>query len=297
MPMRGMQRREFLKQSAAAVSASLASVALEAAAAESTGVKLPKAVQVGMLPQDLSDEEKFTLAKACGFVGLESGPLENPEAAKELGDLARTTGVPIHSICFGGWQALFSDPDPAVVDKGLRGMENALRCAKAVGADAVLLVPARVTKDVRYVEAYDRSQQNIRKLLPLAQELGVVIAVENVWNDFLLSPLEFARYVDEFESPWLRAYFDIGNVVAFGWSQDWIRTLGKRIVKIHLKDFKRDGRAWTPLGEGDVNWPEVRRALVDEVGYRGFVTPELPGGDEAYLRALAARIDQLIAGT
>jgi len=118
--------------------------------------------------------------------------------------------------------------------------------------------------------------------------------VENVWNKFLLSPLEFARYVDEFESPWLQAYFDIGNVIIYGYAQDWIRTLGKRIVKIHLKDFKRQGYQWKMLLEGDANWPEVRRAL-DEIGYNGYVTPELGGGDEAYLTELSGRIDKIIA--
>jgi hexulose-6-phosphate isomerase len=171
----------------------------------------------------------------------------------------------------------------------------ALTSAKAFGCDAVLLVPAIVTETVGYGDAYKRSQDNIRRLLPLAEEMRVIIAVENVWNKFLLSPLEFARYVDEFDSPWLKAYFDVGNVIVFGFAQDWIRTLGKRIVKIHLKDFKRSGYKWTNLLEGDVNWPEVRKAL-DEIGYRGFLTPELSGGDEAYLADLSKRIDRIIAG-
>jgi len=173
-------------------------------------------------------------------------------------------------------------------------METALRSAKALGAETVLLVPAIVNETVGYSDAYKRSQEHIRKLLPLAGQLGVVIAVENVWNKFLLSPLEFARYVDEFESPWLKAYFDIGNVIIYGYSQDWIRTLGKRIVKIHLKDFKRKGYQWTNLLDGDVNWPEVRRAL-DEISYNGFLTTELRGGDKAYLTDLSERIDRIIA--
>jgi L-ribulose-5-phosphate 3-epimerase len=212
----------------------------------------------------------------------------------QRGDLARQAGVPIHSIVRGGWDAPFSDPDPKVIEKGLAGMETALRSAKALGADTVLLVPAIVNEDVSYAQAYERSQTHIKKLLPLAEELSVVIAVENVWNKFLLSPLEFARYVDEFESPWLKAYFDIGNVILFGYSQDWIRTLGKRIVKIHLKDFKRRGYEWTNLLDGDVNWPQVRRAL-DEISYDGYLTTELRGGDEAYLTDLAQRVDRFFA--
>ncbi len=258
------------------------------------GAKLRKALQLRMLPRKLSDADKFKLAKKCGFDGIEATPMDDLDAARRLGRLARQAGVPIHSIVYGGWGAPFSDPDPKVIEKGLAGMETALRSAKALGADAVLLVPAVVNENVSYAQAYKRSQRHIKKVLPLAEELGVIIAVENVWNKFLLSPLEFARYVDEFDSPWLKAYFDIGNVILFGYSQDWIRTLGKRTVKIHLKDFKRKGYEWTNLLDGDVNWPQVRRAL-DEIGYDGFLTPELKGGDEAYLTDLAGRIDRIFA--
>ena len=173
-------------------------------------------------------------------------------------------------------------------------MENAMRCANAIEASTVLLVPGIVTEEVGYADAYKRSQDNIRKLLPAARELNVIIAIENVWNKFLLSPLEFARYIDEFESPSVRAYFDVGNVIINGYSQDWIRTLGKRIVKLDVKDFKRDGYKWTNLLDGDVNWRQVRRAL-DEIGYAGFMTAELNGGDEAYLAEVAKRMDRIIA--
>ena len=290
-----MKRRSFLKYTAAvAVGASLPSASLFAAG-EKTSAKLRKAVQLGMLPKELSDADKFKLAKKCGFQGVEAYPMDDLDAARQQGELARAAGVPIHSIVFGGWHAPFSDPDPKVIKKGLAGMEKALRCANAMGAETVLLVPAVVSETVSYGEAYKRSQQHIRKLLPLAEEVSVIIAVENVWNKFLLSPLEFARYVDEFDSPWLQAYFDVGNVVIFGFPQDWIRTLGERIVKIHLKDFKRKGYQWTNLRDGDVNWPEVRRAL-DEIGYNGFMTTELAGGDEAYLQDIVKRINLIIAG-
>lgn len=288
-----MQRRSFLKYAAAtAVATDLSgrSITVQAGQKET---KLRKALQFGMLPKNLSDPDKFKLAKECGFEGIEGSPMEDLDSARRLGGLARQAGVPIHSIVYGGWGAPFSDPDPKVIEKGLAGMETALRSAKALGAGAVLLVPALVTETVGYGDAYKRSQEHIRKLLPLAEQLGVIIAVENVWNKFLLSPLEFARYVDEFESPWLKAYFDVGNVIIYGYAQDWIRTLGKRIVKIHLKDFKRSGYKWTNLLEGDVNWEQVRRAL-DEVGYDGFMTTELHGGDKAYLTDLSERIDRII---
>ncbi|HUU16097.1 MAG TPA: sugar phosphate isomerase/epimerase family protein [Sedimentisphaerales bacterium] len=287
-------RRSFLRYAAAVTAGTGLLVESGFAGSSQKGAKLRKALQLGMLPKKLPDAEKFKLAKKCGFDGIEASPMDDLDAARELGRLARQAGVPIHSIVYGGWGAPFSDPDPKVIEKGLAGMETALRSAKALGADAVLLVPAIVNEEVSYEQAYKRSQTHIKKLLPLAEELGVVIAVENVWNKFLLSPLEFARYVDEFESPWLKAYFDIGNVILFGYSQDWIRTLGKRIVKIHLKDFKRRGYEWTNLLDGDVNWPQVRRSL-DEIGYDGYLTTELRGGDEAYLTDLAGRIDRFFA--
>jgi len=289
-----VERRSFLKYAAsAAVTTALLRNQVPVHAGQG-GAKLHKALQFGMLPKSLSDADKFKLAKKCGFAGVEGSPMEDLAAAKELGRLAREAGTPFHSIVYGGWGAPFSDPRPEVIDKGLAGMETALRSAKALGADTVLLVPAVLNEDVGYGQAYERSQKHIRKLLPLAAELRIVIAVENVWNKFLLSPLEFARYVDEFNSPWLKAYFDVGNVIIYGYAQDWVRTLGKRIVKIHLKDFKRKGYEWTNLLEGDVNWKQVRLAL-SEIGYDGFLTPELRGGDEEYLMDLSERIDKIIA--
>jgi L-ribulose-5-phosphate 3-epimerase len=258
------------------------------------GARLLKACQYNMLPKDLADAEKFALAKKCGFEGIElNRPIEDLAAAREMSALARQAGVPIHGVV-NGWTGPLSDPKPENVEKGIVSMETSLRCAQAVGADAVLLVPAVVNEEVGYAEAWERSQKNIRKLLPLAKELQVVIAVENVWNKFLVSPLEFARYVDEFDSPWLKAYIDVGNMILFGYAQDWLRTVGKRIVKVHLKDFKRKGYEWTNLLDGDVNWPQVRQAL-DEIGYRGYLTTELRAGDEAYLTDLAQRIDKIIA--
>ena len=289
-----MKRRSFLKYAATAtIGASLLSKP-SVAQADRKNAELRKALQFGMLPKELSNADKFKLARKCGFEGVEGSPMKDLAAAGELGELAREAGTPIHSIVYGGWGAPFSSPDPNVIDRGLEGMETALRSAKALGADTVLLVPAVLNEEVGYGDAYERSQKHIRKLLPLAEELKIVIAVENVWNKFLLSPLEFARYVDEFESPWLKAYFDVGNVIIHGYAQDWIRTLGKRIVKIHLKDFKRKGYQWKNLLEGDVNWKQVRLAL-GEIGYDGYLTPELRGGDEAYLKDLSGRIDKIIA--
>ena len=287
-------RRNFLKTMAALATTPALLRDPARARAQAPQAGLLKSIQYTMLPKALSDPEKFALAKRCGFEGVEARPVANLDAARQLGAQARQAGVPIHSVTYGGWGAPLSDPRPDVVAKGAAGVETALRSARAMGADVVLLVPAVVTETVSYRQAYENSQKNIRKLLPLASELGVTIAVENVWNKFLLSPLEFARYVDQFDSPWLKAYFDIGNVILFGFSQDWIRTLDKRIVRIHLKDFKRQGYKWTNLLEGDVNWPQVRKALA-EINYQGYLTTELPTGEEPYLTDLATRIDKIIA--
>jgi hexulose-6-phosphate isomerase len=292
MKRNDMARRDFLKVTAAAAVAAGVTGNFSSAAAEA-GPK--KALQFGMLPKGLSDADKFKLAKACGFEGIEMGVVADLEAAKKYADAAKGAGITIHSVVYGGWDAPFSSGEPAVIDKGLKNFEAAMRGAKAMGADAILLVPAVVDDKMTYDAAYKRSQEHIRTVLPVARELKLIIAVENVWNKFLLSPLEFARYVDEFNDPWLQAYFDTGNVVIFGYPEQWIRILGKRIAKIHLKDFKRKGQEWTNLRDGDVNWPEVRKAL-GEVGYTGYMTPELSGGDEAYLRDLSARIDKILAG-
>jgi hexulose-6-phosphate isomerase len=198
------------------------------------------------------------------------------------------------------WRFPLSSADRDVVSRSVAGMETSLRNAAAWRADTVLLVPAVVDAATSYRDAWTRSQQVIReRLLPMAKDLKVVIAVEEVWNKFLLSPIEFARYVDELDSPWLKAYFDVGNVVFYGYPQDWIRALGARIVKVHLKDFQLDrpnGRfAWKNIGEGDIDWLAVHRAFT-EIGYRGAFTTELSAGDAVYLKDVAARVDRFLAG-
>ena len=294
MPNRAVSRRTFLSN-AAMTTAGLTILTMPSRSASAQAKSaFPKAVIWGMLPKELSDEDKIKLAKSSGFDGIELPPLPADDHAKELAGLAQKHGVKMHSVIYGGWQAPMSHPDPAKIDQGKAEIENALRLAKIVGADNILLVPAVVNEEVRYVEAYERSQKNIKTLLPLAKELNVTIAIEEVWNEFLLSPIEFAKYVDDFNDPIVQAYFDVGNVVAFGYPQDWIRTLGKRIVKVHLKDFKKKEREWVNLGDGSVNWPEVRKAL-GEVGFAGFCTAELGDGDEAYHKDLAGRIDRLLA--
>ena len=176
-------------------------------------------------------------------------------------------------------------------------METSLHNAKDWGAETVLLVPAVINKDIGYREAWERSQQQIRKMIPLASELKVVIAIEEVWNHFLLSPIEFARYVDDFKSPWVKAYFDVGNVVLFSFPQDWIRILGPRIVKVHLKDFsfRKGVTKWDMLRDGDIDWKAIYQALAD-IKYHGDASVEIGLKDEAEVRDASRRVDLIMTG-
>jgi L-ribulose-5-phosphate 3-epimerase len=294
--MKTIDRRSFL-ESATALAAVAALRPRSAAAAG--GMK--KALYVSMLPKELGYRERFQMALDVGFEGIEVGTITDPKVAEEIKEAAAKTGLKIHSVMNAEhWKYPLSSADPEVVAKSVAGMETSLRNAKLWGADSVLLVPAVVNAETSYGDAWTRSQKVIKeRLLPLAQELKVVIGMEEVWNKFLLSPLEMKRYVDEFASPYVMAYLDVGNMLFYGFPQDWIRTLGKRIHRVHLKDFRldreKDTIEWKNLGEGDVNWPEVRKAFA-EVGYAGWVTAELEGGDAAYLKDVAARIDRFLAG-
>ena len=288
-------RREFLTLAAAAL------VSTQARGGAQQQSSIQKSVLITMLPKDRGYLERFTLARSVGFAGIEMQTISGAGEAAEIREAAAKSGLRIHSVMnMDHWKLPLSSADPQIVNRSVAGMETSLRNAALWGADAVLLVPAVVDASTSYRDAWTRSQRVIReRLLPMARDLKIVIAVEEVWNKFLLSPLEFARYVDEFESPWVRAYFDVGNVVIHAFPQDWIRTLGSRIVKIHLKDFNFDRQnrrfAFKNIGEGDIDWPEVRKALA-EIKYTGFVTTEIEGGDEAYLRDVVARLDRFLAG-
>ncbi|MBS1857754.1 MAG: sugar phosphate isomerase/epimerase [Acidobacteria bacterium] len=267
-------------------------------AASAARLPIRKAVEFSMLPNTLPVLDRFQLARDCGFEQIECPTTPEPAKAEEILAASRKVGLPIHSVMNSEhWRSPLSDPNPAVVERSLEGMRTSLHNAKLWGADTVLLVPAVVTPEVSYAQAWERSQRQIRTLIPLAQELKVIIGIEEVWNKFLLSPLEFARYIDEFNSPWIRAYFDVGNVAINGYPHDWIRTLNKRIVKLHFKDFSFRKRVaeFTPLLEGDIDFKAVHAALVD-IGYRGTATVELSGGDGAYLKEVNNRFEKILAG-
>jgi hexulose-6-phosphate isomerase len=269
-------------------------------AARSFQPRFQKAVKLSMVGGNESLLEKFKMLKEIGFDGID---MDRPADHKEVLQARDQTGLIVHGVVdYVHWNQPLSHPDAKVREQGLEGLKTALRDCKAYGGTTVLLVVGIVNKDISYADAYKRSQEEIRKALPLAQELGVKIAFENVWNMFLLSPLEFARYIDEFESPWVGAYFDVGNVVNYGWPEHWIRTLGKRILKLDIKEYSRKLRDSkgpyagfeAELGEGDCDWPAVRQAL-DDVGFRGWCTAEVRGGDRGRLEQISQRMQKILA--
>ena len=287
-------RRDFVKTSLAACVSGFATGPL----AQSRPPSIKKGLVFDMVPSNLSYADRFKLVRDTGFQVVQALTEPDEGKAEAMKQAADAANIRIDSVMnVDHWRYPLSASDPAVVEKSLSGMRTSLHNAKLWGSDAVLLVPAVVNPQTSYRDAWTRSQAQIRKLMPLAEQLKVVIAIEEVWNRFLLSPLEMVQYIGEFHSPWVQAWFDVGNVVLYGYPQDWIRTLGKRIVKVHLKDFKRkeDGYSWVNLGDGDVDWPAVRQAFAD-VGYTGSAIAELEQGDEAYLRDVSRRIDRLLLG-
>ncbi len=269
------------------------------AAAAPGRLPIKKAVEFSMIqPNTLTALDKFKIAKEAGFEEIECPTITDPAKAEEILAASKETGIHIHSVMNQEhWRSPLSSADAAVVEKSMEGMRTSLHNAKLWGADTVLLVPAVVTPDTPYSVAYERSQKQIRKLIPLAEELKVIIGIEEVWNKFLLSPLEFARYVDEFQSPWIRAYFDVGNVAINSYPHDWIRTLGQRIVKLHFKDFafKKRVAEFTNLLDGEIDFKAVHAALAD-IGYRGSATVELNGGNGEYLKDVNQRFEKILSG-
>ncbi|MGQ9648676.1 MAG: sugar phosphate isomerase/epimerase family protein [Phycisphaerae bacterium] len=303
-----IDRRGFVKLVGAGVLAAGArSLAVgagnETVPAGKPAAKFKKAIGFEMIGENLSVLDKFKLVKELGFDGLEvqsAGRADREEFLKAR----EATGVEIHSVMNPDhWKKPLSHPDPKVREECRQSVQRSLEDARYWGASSVLLVPAVVNKEIAYDEAYTRSQSEIRQLAPVAEKLGVVIGIEFVWNNFLLSPLEFARYIDEINSPMVKAYFDCGNVVRYGWPEQWIRILGGRICKIHIKEYSREKAKYegvwagfdVELMEGDCDWPSVTKAL-REVGYGGYITAEVKGGKRARLAQLAGLMDKIIAG-
>ena len=295
-------RRDFLRSSlgAALGPAALSATAGPAFAADAKGPKLKKAVKFGMIGEGNSILEKFQLIKSLGFQGVE---LDSPSGVnREEAVAARDkTGIVIHGVVDSvHWDQRLSSPDAAVRERGLQALLTALDDCKFYGGTTVLLVPGRVAdpNNENFDQCWERSTDLVRKAIPKAKELGVKIAIETVWNDFITKPEQLVKYVDQFDTPTVAAYFDISNMIKYGVAPaDWVRALGKRMVKFDFKGYSNT-KSWCPIGEGDENWPEVLKAL-KEVGYGqreggGWATAEVGGGGEDVLRDISRRMDKVL---
>ncbi|HNQ90608.1 MAG TPA: sugar phosphate isomerase/epimerase family protein [Verrucomicrobiota bacterium] len=295
-----MNRRDFLSTTTAAAGALAVCGAPTILAAEETWPlkgRIYKSLKIGMVKVPGSLTEKLQALKELGYRGVEmDSPGMDVEATRQA---VAASGLAVDgTVCSTHWGIRHSDKNPETRAKALADLKTALRDTKAVGGHTVLLVVGS-GDDGTEAEVWERSVANIRQALPLAAELGVVIAVENVWNKFLYAhdgPADqtaekLAKYVDEFKSPWLGVQFDLGNHQKYGSPAAWVRTLGRRIVKLDVKDWGRKA-GWAKIGEGDVDWPEVRRALHD-IGYIGYAAAEVGGGDRDVLREVSQQMDRV----
>jgi hexulose-6-phosphate isomerase len=296
-----LTRRAFLAAGAVAA----AGVALGVKAPKASAAARPhlkKSLMIGMVPGKAPDGKKRTLsdqlqiAADAGFESAQIDTIFDASAVKEAAAGASKAKIGIDSIVVSThWGSPLTDPDPAVFEKTMEATRVSLQNAKDLGADMLLLVPGVVNPKVMYRDAWTRSLDRVKKLAEDAERIGITIGIENVWNKFLLSPMEMKTFIETVDSKRVRAWFDIGNVVLFGYSQDWIRTLGPLIARLHIKDFKSDTREFTPLQEGSVDWPEVMRAL-DEIKFEGVVGAEVPGGEVDYLRdTVVKRMEAIFA--
>jgi hexulose-6-phosphate isomerase len=257
----------------------------------------------GMIEEPgLSILDKFLLLADLGFDGVELDA-PNELSRDEVLVAQQRSGLAIPGVVNSmHWKAPLTDPDPAVRQVSVQAILTALDNARDYGASTVLVVPGVVNATTSYKQAYDLAQVELRKVLDHAEAVGVSIAIENVWNDFLLSPLEAARFVDGFDHPRIGWYFDVGNVLRYGRPAHWIEALGKRILKVDIKEFSLERMnslgPWkgfdVELGEGDCDWQAVNQTL-SAVGYSGWASIEVPGGDRHRLKALKQRFDRLAA--
>lgn len=293
-----LPRRSFLQS----LGALAAAPALTARAAAPRPIRI--AVKYGMITAGTTVLEKFRIAKAAGFDGVEpSGPLSEADLAA-MQEAVRETGLVVPgTTCPQGGRQLGSS-DEAVRRQGVALFQTSLRQTRALGGTTVLMYPGLVGAEARYQDVYDNLLRSTRELLPAAEETGVKIALENVWNHLFLSPLDAVRFVDTVGSPWCGWFFDIGNVARYGWPEHWVRALGgKRIFKLDIKDYdSRKHLKQGPsagfdceIGDGDIDFTAVMKAL-DEVGYQGgWISAEVKGGDVARLSDIRQRIQRVLA--
>jgi len=292
-------RRQFLRQASLFTAGALLPATQRALAAadvpHALAGRIYKTLKIGMIKGgDLT--ERFKTAKAAGFMGVEmSLPGDNVEETKKA--IAASGLVVDGSVCAAHWNIRHTSPDAATRATALENLKQALRDTREVGGHSVLLVVGK-GEDGPENEIWPRSVENIAKAVPLAAELGVQIVIENVWNQFLYNhdggadqtAEKFVKYVDEFRSPWVGMQFDIGNHWKYGSMGDWIRQLGHRVLKLDVKGFSRAQNKFTPIGEGDIDYADVRKALI-EINFHGWLAAEVAGGDLAYLTGVAKEMD------
>ncbi len=296
-------RRQLLKSAATAATAyGLAMHASPLAAKDSDQPAFKKAVKIGMVRVKGSLTDKFKVLKELGFDGVE---LNSPGGPKpdEVDRAKEESGLPVHGVVDSvHWRDTLSHADPEVRKRGLEALKSAIRHSKEFGGTSVLLVPGVVNDSVTHDQCWQRSIPEIKKALPLAEDLGIHVLIENVWNNFLTKPQQMADYLDELDSKMTGAYYDVGNSVRYAPPVEWVKTLGKRIVKLDIKEYdleKGKSEGWykgfgVKLLEGSCNWPLVMKTL-KEIGYSGWGTAEIPGGDRTRLAEIAERMDRIYA--
>lgn len=263
---------------------------------------LKKGLGFDMIREELSLVDKFKLVKDLGFDGIEfNSPVAH--SIKELLAAKNATGIAIPAVVNKDhWAKPLSDPDPAVRQFTIDSIAKSLQDVKELGGDTVLVVPGVVNDKVSYGVAYKNALESVRKLIPHVEKTGMKVGLENVWNNFIISPIEAKRFIDEVDHPLIGWYFDIGNVLRYGWPEHWIEVLGTRIVKLHAKEFSRTKMNEEGLGKGfnvellagDVNWAKVMQTLKD-VNYKGeWITAELAAGDRNYLKKVADQMDKIV---
>jgi hexulose-6-phosphate isomerase len=289
-----LDRRDFMRVSGGAAAA-LAAGNVLASDAPAKKREIKKAIMYATIGFKGSVMEQFKAVKAAGFEGVE--PMSHMNQDDVLKALEEN-GLKAASVCCDThWGKPLSHPDENVRREGVEGLTRALKDAKRYGATSVLLVPGRVNKDVSYDDCFKRSVAEINKVVPLAGELGVKIAIENVWNDFITKPEQAKAYLDDIDSPQVGWHFDIGNAVKYSPPEDWIPVLGKRIVKLHIKEFSKIKGFGVRFFEGDNKWSAIMKAL-DDVGYQGWGISEQPrdqAKDADSLKDLAERMDKIFA--
>jgi L-ribulose-5-phosphate 3-epimerase len=283
-----IDRRHFLATSAA--------VAFGATGmASDDKPKLRKAVKYGMIKDGKTVLEKFQILKSAGFAGVEMDSPADIDRA-EVVKARDESGIVIHGVVNSThWGVRHSDPSPKVRALAMKDLETALRDCKQYGGDTVLLVPGAVRnkETENFDQVWERSTEQVRKAIPLAKQLNVKIAIEVVWNDFLTKPEQLIKYVDQFATPHVGAYFDCSNMIKYGVPPaEWIRQLGKRMLKFDFKGYSKT-KQWVPIGEGDEDWPEIRKALA-EIGYHTWATAEIGACNEKQLRECAAKMNEIL---